>query len=345
MQRKDFYYELPPEQIAQAPLAERSAGRLLQVNGGNGTWTDSQVRDLPQILRPGDLLVLNDTRVLPARLQARKPSGGAVELLLDRIVSDTEAWFLARASKPLRPGGSLLLGDGLEIHIHEKVDMRVRLGIPAGRSWLALLEAQGSTPLPPYIHRTPSADDAERYQTVYAAKPGAVAAPTAGLHFDAALLAVLAERGVDTAFVTLHVGAGTFLPMRSERVEDHEMHAESMEVPAVTVAAIAAARARGGRVIAVGTTACRALESAGASGTLRPFAGETRLFLYPGQRFHVVDLLLTNFHLPESTLLMLVSAFAGQELMLASYRHAVAAGYRFFSYGDAMLIYPCTAAR
>ncbi len=345
MQKSDFYYELPDALIAQAPLAERSAARMLIVDGRQGTWEDARICDLPDLLQPGDLLVLNDTRVLPARLQARKATGGAVELLLDRLVDTQDGWFLAKSSKALRPGMIVHLPGGAVATVEEKDGMDVRLSLSADAQWLPLLEAEGSMPLPPYIRRMPEASDRERYQTIYAAHPGAVAAPTAGLHFDANLLAALAARGVERTFVTLHVGAGTFLPVRSDDITEHPMHAETMEVSATTVAAVAATKARGGRVIAVGTTACRALETAAQDGTLRPYTGETRLFIYPGKAFQVTDGLLTNFHLPESTLLMLVCAFAGMECMLAAYRHAVAGGYRFFSYGDAMLISPQAGRR
>ncbi len=345
MQKSDFYYELPDALIAQAPLAERSAARMLIVDGRQGTWQDARICDLPDLLQPGDLLVLNDTRVLPARLQARKATGGAVELLLDRLVDAREGWFLAKSSKALRPGMRLHLPGGAVATVEEKDGMEVRLSLSADAQWLPILEAEGSMPLPPYIRRAPEASDRERYQTIYAAHPGAVAAPTAGLHFDAQLLDALAARGVERTFVTLHVGAGTFLPVRSDDITEHPMHAETMEVSATTVAAVAAAKARGKRVIAVGTTACRALETAAQDGTLRPYTGETRLFIYPGKTFQVIDGLLTNFHLPESTLLMLVCAFAGMECMLAAYRHAVAEGYRFFSYGDAMLISPQVGQR
>ena len=340
MQKSDFYYELPETLIAQVPLAERSAGRLLVVDGEKGRWEDAWVRDLPSLLHPGDLLVLNDTRVLPARLRAHKETGGAVELLLDRLLDARAGWFLAKSSKVLRPGTRIHLSDGTIATVEEKEDMELRLSLPADAAWLTILDTEGSMPLPPYIRRPPEASDRERYQTIFAARPGAVAAPTAGLHFDADLLDALAARGVESAFVTLHVGAGTFLPVRSDDIAEHLMHAEIMEISAATVAAVAAAKARGGRVIAVGTTVCRALETAAQNGTLRPYSGETRLFLYPGKSFRVIDGLLTNFHLPESTLLMLVCAFAGTECMLAAYRHAVAKAYRFFSYGDAMLIFP-----
>jgi S-adenosylmethionine:tRNA ribosyltransferase-isomerase len=335
----DFHYDLPSELIAQEPLPERSASRLLLVDPLAARWQDCQVRDLPDLLRPGDLLVFNDTRVLPARLAARKETGGAVELLLDRILSSRRAVFLARSSKPLRAGMRLALPDGSWARVEEKQEMQVWLE-REGEDWLALLEAHGAVPLPPYIQRAAQAEDRERYQTVYAREPGAVAAPTAGLHFDDVLLAQFAALGVETSFVTLHVGAGTFLPVRVDDITQHQMHAEITRVGVETVAAVNTAKACGGRVIAVGTTACRALESAAADGILRPYADETRLFLYPGKEFRVIDALFTNFHLPESTLLMLVSALAGREFILAAYRHAVAQRYRFFSYGDAMLILP-----
>ncbi|MHB8317507.1 MAG: tRNA preQ1(34) S-adenosylmethionine ribosyltransferase-isomerase QueA, partial [Acidithiobacillus ferrivorans] len=283
MQKSDFYYELPDALIAQAPLAERSAARMLIVDGRQGTWQDARICDLPDLLQPGDLLVLNDTRVLPARLPARKATGGAVELLLDRLVDAREGWFLAKSSKALRPGMRLHLPGGAVATVEEKDGMEVRLSLSADAQWLPILEAEGSMPLPPYIRRAPEASDRERYQTIYAAHPGAVAAPTAGLHFDAQLLDALAARGIERTFVTLHVGAGTFLPVRSDDITEHPMHAETMEVSATTVAAVAAAKTRGKRVIAVGTTACRALETAAQDGTLRPYTGETRLFIYPGK--------------------------------------------------------------
>ncbi len=343
LRTSDFYYELPEELIAQEPLAERAASRMLLLDPKAQAWQDRQVRELPDILQSGDLLVFNDTRVLPARLQARKLTGGAVELLLERILDDREAVFLARASKALRPGMQLLLADGSMATVRERLEMQVWLQRDAG-DWLALLEAHGEVPLPPYIHRPANAADRERYQTIFGREPGAVAAPTAGLHFDAALLTAFAERGIEHCFVTLHVGAGTFLPVREDDIEKHQMHAEISRVTSETVRAVQETKARGGRVIAVGTTACRALESAASDGCLRPFADETRLFLYPGKEFHVIDALFTNFHLPESTLMMLVSALAGRELILAAYRHAVEQRYRFFSYGDAMLILPGSIA-
>ncbi len=344
MLKSDFNYELPRELIAQSPLEERAASRLLIVPR-QGALVDSRMRELPHALRAGDLLVFNDTRVLPARLQGRKDSGGAVELLLERL--EDEHTFLAqvRASKPLRAGRRVVLGDGSELSVVGREGEFVRLRYAGEEGTAALLERVGAIPLPPYIARRPDAADRERYQTLFARAPGAVAAPTAGLHFDEALLAALGVRGIDTATLTLHVGAGTFQPLRGDDVAAHRMHAERCEVGAELVGRIEATRARGGRVVAVGTTVVRALESAATDGPLRPFAGETQIFITPGYRFRVIDLLVTNFHLPESTLLMLVSAFGGRERILEAYAHAVAQRYRFFSYGDAMLLHPADGAQ
>ncbi len=338
MRRTDFAYELPPTLIAQAPLAERSASRLLCLDGATGDVADAVVADLPGRLRAGDLLVFNDTRVIPARVFGRKASGGRVELLVERLLDDARLLALVRSSKSPKAGGELLLDGGVHATVVARHDDLFELQLPVGTDAVAWLEAVGHVPLPPYIERDDTAADRERYQTVFADRPGAVAAPTAGLHFDPVLLERLAEAGVATARVTLHVGAGTFQPVRAEHVADHRMHAEWLEVPQATCDAVAAARARGGRVVAVGTTTVRSLETAAGDGTLRPFVGETRLFITPGYAFRVVDLMVTNFHLPESTLLMLVCAFAGTDHVLAAYRHAVAARYRFFSYGDAMLV-------
>jgi len=336
MQTSDFDYFLPEELIARHPLPERSASRLLHVE--HGTMHDRRFSDLPELTRPGDLLVFNDTRVIKARLIGRKESGGQVEALIERVLSEHEALAFIRASKSPRPGARLRFAEAFEAEVIERQDDLYRLAFDPARSVFDWLEAHGEVPLPPYMERAAEAEDDDRYQTVYAKNPGAVAAPTAGLHFDAALLDTLRACGVDSAFVTLHVGAGTFQPVRVESVREHRMHSEWYDVPTATVAAIESARARGGRVTAVGTTSLRALEAAAAHGELRPGSGETDLFIYPGYRFRVIDRLITNFHLPRSTLLMLVSAFAGAAPMLAAYRHAVAARYRFFSYGDAMLI-------
>ena len=336
MRREDFAYELPAELIAQAPPGERSAGRMLVLEGAAGTLRDSRVRELPAHLRSGDLLVLNDTRVVAARLLGSKPSGGRVEILLERALGGCEALAQLSASKAIRAGLEVMTAGGaVRVRAREGELWRILLPAPA----LEFFERYGEVPLPPYIRRPPQAADRERYQSIFAREPGAVAAPTASLHFDAELTAALAQRGVECAFITLHVGAGTFQPVRSAELSGHVLHAERAGVSAATCAAIAHTRARGGRVVAVGTTVVRALESAAlARGTLAPWAGETRLFITPGFSFQVADLLLTNFHLPESTLLMLVCAFSGHARVLAAYRHAVHAGYRFFSYGDAMLL-------
>jgi S-adenosylmethionine:tRNA ribosyltransferase-isomerase len=341
VRRTDFHYDLPEELIAQAPLAERSASRLLTLDGASGALADRQFRELPELVRPGDLLVFNDTRVIPARLFAVKETGGKVELLLERPLEGAMALVHARASKALRPA-MLLQSRGGAIRILEKHGdlWAVELPEPA----LAFFEQYGQMPLPPYIRREPDAADATRYQSVFARRDGAVAAPTASLHFDAPLLSRLEALGVRRAFVTLHVGAGTFQPVRTDAVGAHVMHAEFVEVNAAACEAIAAARARGGRVIAVGTTVVRALESAAGGGTLTPFVGDSALFIVPGFRFRIVDAMVTNFHLPESTLLMLVSAFAGREHVLAAYAYAVSARYRFFSYGDAMFVTPAPGA-
>jgi S-adenosylmethionine:tRNA ribosyltransferase-isomerase len=341
--RTDFTYDLPPELIAQAPLPERSAGRMLVLDRKTGTTADRRVRDLPAFLRAGDLLVLNDTRVVAARVFGTKASGGRVEILLERPVAEREALVQMRASKPIREGLEITTPGGIVQALAREDDLwRIRLPKPV----LEFFERWGQVPLPPYIQRPASELDQRRYQTVFAREPGAVAAPTASLHFDEPLLAELKARGVGLAFVTLHVGAGTFQPVREDDVESHVMHAERATVGGATCEAVMQARAAGRRVIAAGTTVVRALESAalsalghpGSDSRLEPWSGETRLFIKPGFRFRVVDALLTNFHLPESTLLMLVCAFAGREPVLRAYRHAVAAQYRFFSYGDAMLI-------
>ncbi|MEJ2401697.1 MAG: tRNA preQ1(34) S-adenosylmethionine ribosyltransferase-isomerase QueA [Xanthomonadales bacterium] len=337
MKLSDFHFELPRELIAQHPLAQRSASRLLQLDRQGGAVTDAAFGDLPDLLSPGDLLVFNDTRVIPARLHGRKDTGGRVEILLERLLDDRECLAQLRVSKPLKTGGRILLEDGsaLEMVARDGAFFRLR---STGPGLAVLLERFGHMPLPPYITRDDTADDRERYQTVYARRPGAVAAPTAGLHFDETVLAALEARGVERAEVTLHVGAGTFQPVRCENIEDHRMHAEYLEVSAAVCAAVKRARARGGRVVAVGTTAVRSLETAAADGELKPFRGDSRIFIYPGYEFRVIDGLVTNFHLPESTLLMLVAALAGREPVLAAYRHAVRERYRFFSYGDAMLV-------
>ena len=353
MRRQDFHFDLPEELIAQAPLAERSGSRLLVLDGVSGAVDHRRFDALPTLLEAGDLLIFNDTRVIPARLHGRKDSGGRVEVLVERIESDREVLVQLRASKSPRSGTGLVLGtdrgEGFAAEMIGRDDDLFRLRFPAGETVTGLLDRYGHVPLPPYIEREDTAADAERYQTVYAREEGSVAAPTAGLHFDDALLDACAAAGIERAFVTLHVGAGTFQPVRVEDLAAHRMHRERYTVPVETAEAIAACRARGGRVIAVGTTVVRTLEAAARDRALENGAptaggGETDIFILPPYRFRVVDGLITNFHLPESTLLMLVSALAGREQVLAAYAAAVAERYRFFSYGDAMLIHPMAAA-
>lgn len=338
MKVSDFRFDLPERLIAQYPLRQRSASRLLHLERASGRRHDRQFAELPELLDPRDVLVFNNTRVIPARLWARKESGGRVEIMIERVLSEREALVQLRANRKPATGAHLFIDGQAELEVRGREGEFWRLGVVAGPGWSALLEAVGHTPLPPYIEREDEAGDSERYQTVYARVPGAVAAPTAGLHFDESILARIDDQGVARAECTLHVGAGTFQPVRVEEVAEHRMHAEWLSVSSGLVAAVRAARERGGRVVAVGTTAVRALETAAAGGELKPFEGDSRLFIYPGYRFRVVDAMITNFHLPGSTLLMLVSAFAGRENVLAAYRHAVAAEYRFFSYGDAMFI-------
>ncbi|MBL8328959.1 MAG: tRNA preQ1(34) S-adenosylmethionine ribosyltransferase-isomerase QueA [Rubrivivax sp.] len=334
----DFDFELPPELIAQHPLPERSASRLL--DGREPVPADRQFRELPALLSPGDLLVFNDTQVIKARLYGHKASGGALELLVERVLPDHEVWAHLRASKSPRAGARLLLAGGaFEAEVLGRggpQDGLFRLRFPADP--LALLAAHGHVPLPPYIEHADTAEDERRYQTVFAARPGAVAAPTAALHFDDGVLQALAQRGVASARVTLHVGAGTFQPVRADDLAQHTMHSEWFEVGEDTVQAIERTRAAGGRIVAVGTTTVRSLESAARSGRLQPMTGDTDIFITPGFQFRVVDRLITNFHLPRSTLMMLVSAFAGHAQIQALYRHAIAQRYRFFSYGDSMLL-------
>jgi S-adenosylmethionine:tRNA ribosyltransferase-isomerase len=340
----DFDFELPPELIAQHPAPERSASRLLD---GRGVLPIDRVfRELPSLLLPGDLLVFNDTQVIKARLYGEKQStGGAVEALVERILPHHEVLAHLRASKAPRPGSAIAFAEGaFEAEVLGRAgpdDALFHLRFPADP--LALLQQHGHVPLPPYITHADEAEDIERYQTIFAQRPGAVAAPTASLHFDAAVLSALEARGIGRAQVTLHVGAGTFQPVRSENLDEHRMHSEWFEVPEPTVAAIEAARARGGRVVAAGTTTLRALESAALGGTLQAGARDTDLFIRPGFEFQVVDALITNFHLPKSTLMMLVSAFAGFDQVRALYRHAIESRYRFFSYGDAMLLQRASA--
>ncbi|SDH61863.1 tRNA preQ1(34) S-adenosylmethionine ribosyltransferase-isomerase QueA [Pseudomonas panipatensis] len=336
MRVADFHFDLPEALIARHPLAERRASRLLVLDGPSGTLSHRQFTDLLEYLEPGDLMVFNNTRVIPARLFGQKASGGKLEILVERVLDNRRVLAHVRSSKSPKPGSTILIDGGGEAEMLQRHDALFELGF--AEDVLPLLERVGHMPLPPYIDRPDEDADRERYQTVYAERAGAVAAPTAGLHFDQGLLDAIREKGVETAFVTLHVGAGTFQPVRVERIEDHHMHREWLEVSQQVVDAVAACRARGGRVIAVGTTSVRSLESAARDGQLKPFSGDTDIFLYPGRPFHVVDALVTNFHLPESTLLMLVSAFAGYPETMAAYAAAVEQQYRFFSYGDAMFI-------
>ena len=332
----DFDYPLPADRIAQFPLPDRSASRLLQVAGAH--LEDRRFSALPELLQAGDLLVFNDTRVLHARLQGTKESGGRVEVLIERPIGHHEALAQIRASRAPRPGSRLLLDGAIEVEVVARDGEFHLLRFPATDDIVTLLERHGALPLPPYIRRPAGADDESRYQTVYARAHGSVAAPTAGLHFDAPLLASLRERGVAFAWLTLHVGAGTFQPVRVDDLAQHRMHRERYLIPQDTVAALHAARAGGGRVVAVGTTSLRALEAAAQGGDIVAGPGETGLFILPGFRFRSADILITNFHLPKSTLLMLVSAFGGMQNLRRAYRHAINHGYRFFSYGDAMFL-------
>jgi len=336
MNRSDFSYDLPSELIAQQPLDRRRGSRLLALDGPSGATRDLRFDDLPGLLHPGDLLVINDTRVIPARLFASKETGGKVELMLERLEGPTRALMQLRASKPTRDGAVIATDGDARATVLGREGELFRLEFD--REVMPLLEAHGHVPLPPYIHRPDTQSDRDRYQTVYAERPGAVAAPTAGLHFDQELLQALAGQGVRSAVVTLHVGAGTFQPVRVQDITTHRMHPEWIEVSAQTCRAVAETRTRGGRVVAVGTTVVRSLETAAGSGRLAPFAGDSDLFIFPGYDFRVVDAMITNFHLPESTLLMLVCAFAGTGEVLGAYRHAIDSRYRFFSYGDAMFV-------
>ena len=336
MLTKDFSYDLPADLIAQRPLQQRRASRMLVLDGQGG-MQNQRFEDFKQHLSAGDLLVVNNTRVMAARLYGQKETGGRVEILIDRILNDSLAIAQVRASKPPKPGSCITLDHGVKLLMRARRNSMFELELAEG-DWGTLLQKQGHMPLPPYIEREDDSDDESRYQTVFARYFGAVAAPTAGLHFDEAYMEDLKSAGIDIAEVTLHVGAGTYQPVRVERIEDHEMHAEWIEVTDSVCRQIEACQRQGGKVVAVGTTSLRALESAACEGKLAPFSGETRLFVSPGYRFNVVDMLLTNFHLPESSLMMLVTAFGGYERVMEAYRHAVQARYRFFSYGDAMLI-------
>ena len=337
----DFDYTLPAELIAQSPLAERSASRLLIVTPNSGeapVLADAVFTDLADLVQPGDLFVFNDTRVIHARLHGVKDSGGQIEVLIERAIGPHEALAQVRASKSPKSGARLRLADAFDVEVLGRVGEFFHLRFPPGEDLLALLERHGKLPLPPYIQRAAGDADESRYQTVYARELGSVAAPTAGLHFDQALIERIAERGAKCAWLTLHVGAGTFQPVRVDDLGEHQMHRERYVIPQETVDAIAATRAAGGRVIAVGTTSMRALEAAAQDGPLEAGSGETEIFILPGFHFQVVDALITNFHLPKSTLMMLVSAFAGMDTIRRTYAHAIEQRYRFFSYGDAMFI-------
>jgi S-adenosylmethionine:tRNA ribosyltransferase-isomerase len=338
MLKSNFYYDLPSRLIAQSPLRERHAGRLLCLDGPTSCIEDRMFADLPELLAPGDLLVLNDTRVMPARLFGRKSTGGRVEILIERVLDSRSALAHVRASKVPKPDGEILLDGDFRCRVRARREDLFELEFAGDVTVDEILGAVGHIPLPPYIDRPDGEEDRERYQTVFARTPGAVAAPTAGLHFDDSLLAQLAAGGVDRAFVTLHVGSGTFQPLRVDDLDQHRMHSEYCEIPPETIRKIHETRERGGRVVAVGTTVVRTLETASLDGEPAPYRGETDLFIRPGFRFHCVDALVTNFHLPESTLLTLVCAFGGYREVLAAYRHAVEREYRFFSYGDAMFV-------
>lgn len=341
MQVSDFSYHLPEHLIAQHPLENRTDSRLMQVNVPRlGQITHGQFSQFEALLQPNDLLVFNNTRVIPARMHGKKATGGAVELLVERLTGVQTALVMLRSSKSPKAGAILTMDGDVQVRIDGREGQFFCVTFLGDTPALMQLEAHGHMPLPPYIERSDEEEDKERYQTVFSSTPGAVAAPTAGLHFDDALLANIQAKGVDTAYVTLHVGAGTFQPVRVDDITQHVMHSEWLNVPEETCQKIAVTKAKGGRVIAVGTTVVRSLESAAVSGELVPFSGETRLFLTPGRPFHVVDGLLTNFHLPESTLLMLVSAFAGMDTVKQAYQQAVQESYRFFSYGDAMFVLP-----
>ena len=336
MRRQDFYYDLPDQLIAREPVPERTGSRLLQLDGPTGALAHRQFAEIISLVEPGDLMVFNDTRVIPARVFGQKRSGGQVEILVERVLDRFNVKAHVRASKSPKAGSAIQLEDGTEITVTGRDGALFLLKFPVPA--LELLEAIGHMPLPPYIDRADALADRERYQTVYGTKAGAVAAPTAGLHFDERLLSALKAKGVQLAFVTLHVGAGTFQPVRVDDIKTHVMHSEVMEVTPEVCEQVKATKAAGKRVIAVGTTSVRCLETAARGGQIRPCQGETQIFIYPSYQYQVVDALITNFHLPESTLLMLVSAFAGYRHAMDAYREAVASRYRFFSYGDAMFI-------
>lgn len=338
MHINDFDYDLPPELIARYPLPDRARSRLMHVYPGDKPIEHHQFFELPELLQAGDLLVLNNTKVLKARLFGHKPTGGQVELLIERILTSHTALVHIKASKTPKIGSDILLINGFKLQVLGRQERLFEVELKAAEDFFTLLEQQGEIPLPPYLDRAADLSDLERYQTVYAKYLGSVAAPTAGLHFDESLINVLKAKGINIAYVTLHVGAGTFLPVQVDDITQHELHAELAEVSAETVALVKATKASGGRVIAVGTTSVRTLESAAKNGVIQPFHADTNLFIYPGFRFQVVDGIITNFHLPKSSLLMLVAAFIGLDKMKQAYQTAIDMGYRFYSYGDAMLL-------
>ena len=338
MQLNEFSFELPDQLIARYPLEERTASRLLCLDGSSGEITHANFIDLKQLINAGDLLIFNNTRVIPARLNAKKESGGKVEILIERLISATEALAHIKASNSPKPGTRIILEDKTVLEVTGRQDSLFQLKAIENNDLLQTLDEIGHMPLPPYIDRPDESSDRERYQTVYSQHKGAVAAPTAGLHFSEAIIQELQDQGVEVGFVTLHVGAGTFQPVRVDNILDHKMHSEWFEVSEKLVEQVKKTKARGGRVIAVGTTSIRCLESAASTGDLKPFTGDTDIFIYPGYQFKIVDALVTNFHLPESTLIMLVSALAGTDNVKAAYKQAVENEYRFFSYGDAMFV-------
>lgn len=342
MRRQDFDFSLPSELIARTPTEHRRESRLLHLNGLSGQRRHLHFPSVLDLVQPGDLMVFNDTRVIPARIFGQKPTGGQIEVLIERVLDEHRVLAHVRSSRSPKPGTEIILEDGTHVEVEGRQDALFLLQFPIGKAVLDVLESIGHMPLPPYIDRPDAAEDRERYQTVYSDrnKQGSVAAPTAGLHFDEELLKALEEKGVKTAFVTLHVGAGTFQPVKVDDVFNHKMHSEIMDVSETVCDLVKATKAAGKRVIAVGTTSVRCLETAAQGGDIEPYQGETEIFIYPSYQYQVVDALITNFHLPESTLLMLVSAFAGYRNTMAAYKEAVQEKYRFFSYGDAMFISP-----
>ncbi|ADJ28392.1 tRNA preQ1(34) S-adenosylmethionine ribosyltransferase-isomerase QueA [Nitrosococcus watsonii] len=338
MQLSDFTYNLPKQLIAQYPPKRRGGSRLLSLEGSSGIVKDQQFIELPELLSTGDLLVFNNTKVIPAKIQGVKDSGGKIEVLIERFLDQHRALAHVWANNPPRAGQSLVMEQSVEVEVRKRIKGLFELRFLDPRPLPQLLEAIGQIPLPPYIQRKTTSVDKERYQTVYASRPGAIAAPTAGLHFDKLLLKRLQAQGIQSGYITLHVGAGTFQPVRVKNITQHQMHSEYVEVSEQICTQIRDTQQAGGRIVAVGTTTVRALEAASAKGIIAPYQGETEIFIFPGYRFRTVNALITNFHLPETTLLMLVCAFAGSKQVLTAYRHAVKKGYRFFSYGDAMFI-------